>query len=105
VAKAQRQLAMTVGDRGRFTLSEEVRKHLGVAEGDTVLIELTEQGTVEMVAAALIPRDQVWFAHPAVQARVSAAHADIVAGRTTRVAKGSELRTRLDKLKKARRAD
>lgn len=105
MAKAHQQLAMTVGDRGRFTLSEAVRKHLGVTEGDTVLIELTEQGTVELVAAALIPREQVWFAHPAVQARVSVAHADIVAGRTTRVTTERVLRGRLDKLKKARRAD
>lgn len=105
MAKRSHQLSMTVGDRGRFTLSDEVRKHLGVAEGDTVLIELTEQGTAELVPAALIPRDQVWFAHPAVQARVSAAHADIAARRTTHVTKERDLLARLDKVRKARRAD
>lgn len=105
MAKATSALSATVGDKGRVTLSEDVRRHLGVAEGDVVLIELTANGTVELVPAALIPRDQIWFAHPDVQSRIAAAHSDIVAGRTTKVAKRANLRARLDKLKKTRRSE
>lgn len=94
------QLAVTVGDKGRVTLSEDVRAHLGVQEGDAILIELTDAGTVELIPAALVPRDQIWFAHPKMQARMTEAHADIAAGRTTRIAKRSELKTYLAGLKR-----
>jgi AbrB family looped-hinge helix DNA binding protein len=105
MTKRSNPLAATVGDKGRVTLPENVRKHLGVEEGDVVLIELTANGTVELVPAALIPREQIWFAHPEVQARVAVAHQDIAAGRTTRVSKRTQLRTHLEKLKKAGRSD
>jgi AbrB family looped-hinge helix DNA binding protein len=97
------QLAATVGDKGRVTLSEEVRKHLGVDEGDVVLIELTDAGTIEIVPAALIPRDQIWFAHADMQERMIEAHADIAAGRTTRISRRSELRSHLARLKPSKR--
>lgn len=94
--------AVTVGDKGRVTLSESVRKHLGVREGDKVLVELTENGTAQLVPLALIPRDQIWFAHAEMQARITEALEDIAAGRTTRIGKRSEVRPSLNKLKKAR---
>lgn len=105
VAKRSSALLATVGDKGRVTLPANVRKHLGVAEGDVVLIELTPNGTVELVPAALIARDQIWFAHREVQARVASAHEDIAAGRTTRVARRMQLRTHLEKLKKPGRSE
>jgi AbrB family looped-hinge helix DNA binding protein len=105
MAKTRNPLAVTVGDKGRLTLSEDVRRHLGINEGDVVLIELTENGTAEIVPAALVPRDQVWFAHPEMQARMREAHEDIAAGRTTRVTKRSELRAHLNRLKRKSRSD
>ena len=105
MAKPSKPLALTVGDKGRVTLSEDVRRHLGVAEGDVLLIELNDNGTVEIVPAALVPRDQVWFAHPEAQERIAEAHADIAAGRTKRVNTAAELRSRLKKAKQAARVD
>ncbi len=105
MAKRSGALSATVGDKGRLTLPENVRKHLGVDEGDVVLIEITANGTVELVPAALIPRDQIWFAHRGVQARVASAHEDMAAGRTTRVSNRAQLNAHLEKLKKPGRSD
>lgn len=88
-----------VGDKGRITLSDAVRRHLGVGEGDVVFLSLSEGHRAEIVPAALVPRDQVWFLHPDVQARVAEAMADISAGRTTTIRSSEELRERLGKLR------
>jgi antitoxin MazE len=97
--------AARVGEKGRVTLSEEVRRHLGVEPGDVVMIELTEGGTAELIPVALIPKDQLWFAHPEVQQRVREANEDVAEGRTRRVRNASELRTTLARLKRAGRSD
>ena len=96
-------VSVVVGDKGRVTLPESVRKHLGIEVGDQLTIELSADGTVELVPLALIPRDQIWFAHSEMQERIGEALNDIRAGRTTRMAKRSDVRTSLNKLKKARR--
>ena len=83
--------AITVGDKGRVTLSAEVLRQLGVSEGDVLVPELTDHGTLELVPVALIPRDQVWFAHPDMQARIAEAHADVAAKRTTAVQSAADL--------------
>lgn len=88
-------VSIVVGDKGRVTLPESVRKHLGIEEGDELGIELSANGTVELVPLALIPRDQVWFAHSEMQERISEALSDIRAGRTTRIGKKSEVRAHL----------
>ena len=88
-------VSIVVGDKGRVTLPESVRKHLGVEEGDKLGVELSANGTAELVPLALIPRDQVWFAHSEMQERISEALSDIRAGRTTRVSKKSEVRAHL----------
>jgi AbrB family looped-hinge helix DNA binding protein len=55
---------LSVDQKGRATLPEEVRASLGLRPGDFVLLEKTERGTYELVPAALVPRDQLWFHHP-----------------------------------------
>lgn len=105
MSKRSNPHVVTVGDKGRVTLSDEVRRHLKIAVGDVVQIILTESGTAEIVPAALVPRDQVWFAHPEMQARLAEAHEDIVAGRTTRVAKRADVRARLNRLRRSDRGD
>jgi bifunctional DNA-binding transcriptional regulator/antitoxin component of YhaV-PrlF toxin-antitoxin module len=77
---------MTVDKRGRGTLPEQVRRDLGLGGGDEdiVLFEKTPHGTYEVVPAALIPTDQRWFHHPAIQARLAEAEADFGEGRSTR---------------------
>lgn len=88
-------VSVVVGDKGRVTLPESVRKHLGVEEGDELGVELSANGTVELVPLALIPRDQVWFAHSEMQERISEALGDIRAGRTTRITRKSDVRAHL----------
>ncbi len=97
-------VSIIVGDKGRVTLPESVRKHLGIEEGDELGVELSANGTAELVPLAIIPRDQVWFAHPEMQERISEALDDITHGRTTRIATRSDVRPSLDKLKRARRS-
>ena len=73
---------LSVDRKGRATLPEEVRASLGLRPGDFVLLERTERGTYELVPAALVPRDQLWFHHPDMQKRIRKAEADIAEGRT-----------------------
>lgn len=97
-------LSIVVGDKGRVTLPESVRKHLGIEEGDELGVELSANGTAELVPLALIPRDQVWFTHPEMQERISEALSDIRAERTTRIGGSSDLRAHLGGLTKKGRA-
>lgn len=64
---------MTLDREGRTTLPDEVRSALGLEEGDLVLLERTSRGTYELVPAALVPKDQLWFYHPEMQARIAQA--------------------------------
>jgi AbrB family looped-hinge helix DNA binding protein len=90
---------MTVDKKGRATLPEEVRAELGLDGGDIVLLEKTERGTYELVPATLIPKDQLWFHHPEMQARVARAEADFREGRFTRTETLDEAQGLLDALK------
>lgn len=94
--------AITVGDKGRVVLSEAFRR-IGVSEGDVVVAEVTDRGTIELVPMALVPRDQVWFAHPDVQERMAEAHADIAAGRVTTATSSEDLRVALRTMRKKNR--
>jgi len=93
-------VSIVVGNKGRVTLPESVRKHLGIEEGDELGVELSANGTAELVPLALIPRDQVWFAHSKMQERISEALSDIRAGRTTHIGKKSDVRSYFASLKK-----
>ncbi len=73
---------LSVDQKGRATLPEEVRASLGLKPGDFVLLERTQRGTYELVPAALVPRDQLWFHHPQMQRRIGKAEADLAKGRT-----------------------
>lgn len=92
---------LTVDSKGRATLPEEVRSALGLKAGDLVLLERTDRGTFELVPAALIPRDQLWFHHPEMQARLSRAEADLANGRSTRTETPEQAQAFLDSLKKS----
>ena len=94
---------VTLDKKGRATLPEDVRSALGVGAGDLIILERTERGTFELVPAALIPKDQVWFYHPEMQARIRKAEADLAAGRSTATRTPEEARAFLDGLKRGRR--
>ena len=93
-------ISILVGDKGRVTLPESVRKHLGIDEGDELGVELSANGTAELVPLALIPRDQIWFVHPDMHERISEALSDIRSGRTAKVTTKAGVRSHLDGLKK-----
>lgn len=94
---------ITLDKKGRATLPEEVREALGVAEGDFVLLEKTDRGTYELVPASLVPKDQLWFYHPEMQARIVRAEKDIAAGRYTTTRTPAEAKAFLDRLKRKTR--
>lgn len=92
---------MVVDHEGRATLPEEVLSDLGLGADDFLLLEKTERGTYELVPASLVPRDQIWFHHPEMQARVVEAEADFREGRATRTQTPEEAQAFLDSLKRA----
>ena len=94
---------LSVDQKGRATLPEDVRASLGLRPGDFVLLEKTERGTYELVPAALVPRDQLWFHHPEMQGRLRKAEADVVAGRTQVTRSAAEAQALLDRFKPRRR--
>jgi AbrB family looped-hinge helix DNA binding protein len=93
---------VTLDKKGRATLPEDVRSALGVRAGDLIILERTERGTFELVPAALIPKDQLWFFHPEMQARIKKAEADLGAGRGPVTRTPEEARVFLDGLKRRR---
>jgi AbrB family looped-hinge helix DNA binding protein len=94
---------LSVDQKGRATLPEEVRVSLGLRPGDFVLLEKTERGTYELVPAALVPRDQLWFHHPEMQGRIRKAEADLTEGRTKVTRSVGEAQALLDGFKRRRR--
>ncbi|MEA2695271.1 MAG: hypothetical protein QOJ16_4658 [Acidobacteriota bacterium] len=91
---------LTLDQKGRTTLPEEVREALGVKAGDFILLERTDKGTFELVPATLVPNDQLWFHHPEVRARIARAEEDFVRGRSMRTETPEQAQTFLDELKK-----
>lgn len=90
---------LTLDKKGRATVPEEVRRALGVRAGDFVLLERTSRGTFELVPATLMPRDQLWFHHPKMKARVARAEKDFAAGRASRTGSPEDAQALLDRLK------
>lgn len=91
---------MIAGNKGRVTLPESARKHLGIEEGDELGVDLSANRTAELVPLARIPRDQVWFASSEMRVRISEALSDIRAGRTTRIGRKSDVRATRVRLKR-----
>ena len=94
---------LSVDRKGRATLPEEVRASLGLRSGDFVLLEKTERGTYELVPAALVPRDQLWFHHPEMQTRLRKAEADLAEGPSTVTTTPAAAQALLDSSKARRR--
>jgi AbrB family looped-hinge helix DNA binding protein len=94
---------LTLDDKGRATLPEEVREYLGAAAGDLLLLERTNHGTYEIIPAALVPKDQLWFHHPDMQARIRQAELEFREGRAETTRTPREAQKLLDRLKKAGR--
>jgi AbrB family looped-hinge helix DNA binding protein len=91
---------LTLDKKGRTTLPKEVREALGVSAGDFILLKRTDRGTFELVPATLVPKDQIWFYHPEMQARIARAEEDFTAGRCTWTDTPEQAQAFLDSLKK-----
>lgn len=91
---------LTFDKKGRTTFNGRMRRELQIDEGSHVVVERAEDGTVRLVPSALIPKDQLWFYHPEMQARIAEAEADIAAGRYTRTTTVAEAQAFLDSLKR-----
>jgi AbrB family looped-hinge helix DNA binding protein len=100
----EKTVFMTVDAKGRATLPDEVRRSLGIRGGDVLLLERTRFGTYELVPVSLIPKDQLWFYHPEMQARIARAEADFAAGRSTKTRTLKEAQDFLDSLKRPPKA-
>lgn len=94
---------VTLDKKGRATLPEDVRTALGVEAGDFIILERTGRGTFELVPAALIPKDQLWFYHPQMQARIAQAEREFAEGRSTKTETPEEAQVLLDSLKRRRK--
>ena len=93
---------LSLDKKGRATLPEEVRAELRVGAGDLILLEKTSRGTFELMPAELVPRDQLWFYHPEMQARISRAEKNFQEGRYSRTRTPAEAQSFLDSLKRGR---
>lgn len=69
-----------VGAKRQVTLPREVTRKLHLNEGDDLELRV-QDGRIELVPLALIPRDQLWFWTPEWQEGERQADADIAAGR------------------------
>ncbi len=91
---------VTLDKKGRATLPENVRVALGVEAGDFIILERTERGTYELIPAALVPKDQLWFYHPEMQGRIRKAESSLSAGRATVTRTPEEATAFLNSLKR-----
>jgi len=94
---------LTLDEKGRATLPEQVRRTLGLRPGDFVLLERTGRGGYELVPASLVPREQLRLRHPAMQKRIERAEEQVATGGVTRTRTPAEAQDLLDTLKKGRR--
>lgn len=90
---------LTFDRKGRTTFSERMRQALGIDESTYVVVERTERGTIELVPADLVPRDQLWFHHPEMQQRIARAEASFAGGPATVTKTPEEAQAVLDRLK------
>ncbi len=77
-----REIIARIGKRGTLVIPAEVRKRLGLGDGDTVSIRLDEStGKFEVAPQLSIDRSQAWFWTPEWQEGEREADEDLKAGR------------------------
>ena len=73
-------LTTQVKPKGQITLPSEIRRALGVSEGDTLSFQLRSDGTVVLESVKLIPSDQAYFWSERWQKMEREAEAELAAG-------------------------
>lgn len=70
--------------KGQITLPQQVRRDVGLEEGDDLLVTV-QDGRIVLIPASLIPKDQAWFWTEEWQAGEREVEADRAAGRRGRI--------------------
>ncbi len=83
--------------KGQVTLPGEVRKLLGISEGEDLIFRVEENGQVVVERAISIPADQAWFWTERWQKMEREAQADIDSGRVHRYPKVDDAISSLEK--------
>ncbi len=91
---------LTVDQKGRTTIPQEMRSALGLEAGTQLRVDRSDDGVFELIPAEVIPRDQLWFHTPEVQARVAQAETEFSNGGSTQTDGPDETQRFLDSLKK-----
>ena len=76
--------------KGQLTIPADIRRQLGLAEGDPVEIEVVSEGIL-LRPQKVTDATQAWFWSPAAQQREAEAEEDVVAGRLDRFDADDEL--------------
>lgn len=96
---------LTVDQKGRTTIPQDMRRALGIREGTQLRIDRADDGVFELRPSEVIPQDQLWFHTSEVQAGIAKAEADFRDGRSVETKGPQETQRFLDSLKaKARSA-
>ncbi len=90
---------LTVDSKGRAVFPQKLREALGITEGTQLLVEREADGHVSLVAAELVPRDQMWFHSPEMRTRMALAERSFEQARSTRTKGEGETQAHLDGLK------
>jgi bifunctional DNA-binding transcriptional regulator/antitoxin component of YhaV-PrlF toxin-antitoxin module/mRNA-degrading endonuclease RelE of RelBE toxin-antitoxin system len=98
---SSRVITAVLRDRGRLTLPDELRRELGLADGDTMILLRTERG-LELLPAAVVPRDQLWSCTRTVQAALEEAAGPVSDG-SGAVLITRRFRRRMDRLSEPQR--
>ncbi|MCJ7585084.1 MAG: AbrB/MazE/SpoVT family DNA-binding domain-containing protein [Anaerolineales bacterium] len=67
--------------RGQITVPPEIRKRLGVRDGDDILFYVTEKGQIAVAPAQIIDPEQAWFWTERWQKMERESDEDVKAGR------------------------
>ena len=90
---------VTIDGKGRGSFPQDVRKALGLDEGDQFRVERLADGRFELVPVETVPRDQLYFHADGMRERVARAEASFRAGTATRTSGEPETQAFLDSLK------
>jgi bifunctional DNA-binding transcriptional regulator/antitoxin component of YhaV-PrlF toxin-antitoxin module len=107
----EKPVRVRIGSKRQITLPRKALDAVRARQGDIVEVRFRrEDGVIELVPLALIPRDQLWFWTPEWQAMEREADEDIKAGRVETFRSADELvrslrRARKRAASKARRSN
>ena len=75
---------LQIRSNGQITLPASIRRLAQLKEGDTVEVQVDEDGTIHLIPKLILDRSQAYFWTERWQAGEQEAQADIAAGRLTR---------------------